>query len=101
MKKNLIYGNTNDTCKTDANQGCSQSVEKTITEKFSRAIESRQRRFVRYREGAELYSMSVYKFQELAKAAGATYKLDKIVLVNCDIFEAYLEQFRVLNKKSR
>lgn len=28
------------------------------------------------------------------KEANAVYKLDKLVLVNCDIFEAYLETFR-------
>ena len=31
----------------------------------------------------------------MAKEAKAIYKLDKLVLVNCDIFEAYLEGFRL------
>ena len=52
------------------------------------------KKFVRYREGAEKYSMGLNKFQELAKEAGATYKIDKIVLVNCEIFEKFLESFR-------
>ena len=52
-------------------------------------------RFVRYKEGAELYSMSQSKFERMAKDAEATYKLDKLVLVNCDIFEEYLETFRI------
>ena len=43
------------------------------------------KRFVRYKEGAELYSMSQSKFERMAKDAEATYKLDKLVLVNCDI----------------
>ena len=34
------------------------------------------------------------KFEKMAKEANAVYKLDKLVLVNCDIFEAYLETFR-------
>lgn len=54
-----------------------------------------QRKFVRYKEGAELYSMSKSKFERLAKEAEATYKIDKIVLVNRDIFEQYIENFRV------
>lgn len=29
-----------------------------------------------------------------SNAAKATYKIDKIVLVNCEIFEKYLETFR-------
>lgn len=56
-----------------------------------------KKRFVRYKEGAELYSMSQPKFEQLAKDAGATYKLNKLVLVNLDIFEEYLESFRISN----
>ena len=48
------------------------------------------KKFVRYKEGAELYSMSQSKFEELAKEAGAVYKLNKIVLVNCEILNEYL-----------
>ena len=50
---------------------------------------------MRYQEGAEKYSMGLHKFQTLAKEANAIYKVDKIVLVNCEIFEQYLETFRV------
>ena len=39
--------------------------------------------------------MSQPKFEQLARDAGATYKLNKLVLVNIDIFEEYLETFRV------
>ena len=53
------------------------------------------KKFVRYQEGAEKYSMGIHKFQTLAKEANAIYKVDKIVLVNCEIFEQYLETFRV------
>lgn len=57
------------------------------------------KRFVRYKEGAELYSMSQSKFERMAKDAEATYKLDKVVLVNCDIFEEYLETFRIKRER--
>ena len=53
-----------------------------------------KKKFVRYKEGAEMYSMCQSKFEKMAKEANAVYKLDKLVLVNCDIFEAYLETFR-------
>ena len=46
------------------------------------------KKFVRYQEGAELYSIGLTKFQELAKE-------DKVALVNCEIFEKYLETFRI------
>ena len=49
-----------------------------------------RKKFVRYKEGAELYSISQSKFEKLAKDAKATYKVDKVVLVNCELFEKYL-----------
>ena len=54
-----------------------------------------EKKFVRYQEGAELYSLGLTKFQELAKEAKAVYKIDKVVLVNCEILDQYLETFRV------
>ncbi len=36
------------------------------------------------------------KFEEMAKEAGAVYKLNKLVLVNCDILDEYLETFRLI-----
>ena len=54
------------------------------------------KRFVRYKEGAEMYSMCQSKFEQMAKDAKAIYKVDKLVLVNCDIFEEYLETFRCM-----
>ena len=53
------------------------------------------KKFVRHQEGAELYSLGLTKFQELAKEAKAVYKIDKVVLVNCEILDQYLETFRV------
>jgi hypothetical protein len=52
-------------------------------------------KFVRYKEGAEIYSMSVRKFQDLAKDAGAIYKVGKMALVNCEIFDKYLDTFKI------
>lgn len=54
-----------------------------------------RKRFVRYKEGAEMYSMGMNKFQTLAKDAGAVLKIDRMVLVDLDVFERYLESFRV------
>ena len=54
-----------------------------------------KKKFVRYKEGAEFYSLGLNKFMQMAKDANATYKLDKVVLVNRDIFEEYLEGFRI------
>lgn len=54
-----------------------------------------KKRLVRYKEGAEMYSMGMNKFQTLAKDAGAVLKIDRMVLVDLDVFERYLESFRV------
>jgi 50S ribosomal protein L20 len=54
-----------------------------------------KKRLVRYKEGAEMYSMGMNKFQTLAKDAGAILKIDRTVLVDLDIFDQYLETFRV------
>ena len=54
-----------------------------------------KKRLVRYKEGAEMYIMGMNKFQTLAKDAGAILKIDRMVLVDLDIFDQYLETFRV------
>ena len=52
------------------------------------------KKFVRYKEGADLYSMGLHTFQQLSKEAGAVYKIRGIALVNTSVFEDFLENFR-------
>ena len=79
------------------------------------------KKFVRYSDGAKMYSMGMTKFQEVAKDAKACYKIGQLVLVNgisksriiviareagavykvgnsalinTELFEKYLERFR-------
>lgn len=54
-----------------------------------------KKKLVRYKEGAEMYSMGLNKFQSLAKDAGAILKIDRLVLVDLDMMDQYLESFRV------
>ena len=49
-----------------------------------RTKNTNNKRFVRYSEGAEMYSMSVSKFMQLAKDAKACYKVNQLVLVNLE-----------------
>ena len=51
------------------------------------------KKFVRYGEGAQLYSMSLSTFEKLAKEAKAIYKYNKLVLVNTEKIDEYLELF--------
>ena len=61
----------------------------------NRTKKTNNKRFVGYPEGAEMYSMSLSKFQQLAKDAKACYKMNRLVLVNLDILEEYLETFHI------
>lgn len=54
-------------------------------------------KFVRYKEGAQMYHMSVSKFQQIAKEAKACYKICQMVLVNTEILDQYLESFRIMD----
>lgn len=61
---------------------------------LERLVQTGRKKFVRYDEGAMLYSMGVHTFQKLAKDAGAVYHVKRIVLVNLDIIDEYMEAFR-------
>ena len=61
--------------------------------------EDAKKRFVRYSEGAEMYSMSVSKFMQLAKDAKACYKIGQLVLVNTEILDKYLETFHITDSE--
>ena len=53
-----------------------------------------RKKFVRYDEGAKIYSMGLHSFQNLARDAGAVYKIKGVVLVNTQVVDEYLETFR-------
>lgn len=55
------------------------------------------RKYVRYKEGAVRYSVSIHTFQEMAKEAGAVIKCRGVSLVDTTIFEEYLDSFRIEN----
>ena len=61
---------------------------------LEKMVRDRRKKFVRYEEGAKLYSMGVHTFEQLAKDAKAVYHVKRIVLVNLDIIDDYLEAFR-------
>lgn len=49
------------------------------------------KKYVRYDEGAMLFSMGLHTFQNIAKEAGAVRKMKGVVLVNLDIVYEYIE----------
>ena len=68
-------------------------VRKEIPE-LEKLVQVGRKKFVRYEEGAMFYSMGVHTFQQLAKDARAVYHVKRIVLVNLDLIDEYLEAFR-------
>ena len=61
---------------------------------LEKMLQSGRKNLVRYDEGAKLYSMGLHTFQNLAKDAGAIYRIKRVVLVNTDIIDEYLENFK-------
>ena len=57
-----------------------------------------EKKYVRLGEASVIYSIGRHRMIEMARAAGAVYKLGDgasgTVLVNLDIFDEYMEQFR-------
>ncbi len=57
-----------------------------------------QKEFVRIGEGSIMYSIGRHRFVEMARAAGAVYKINEgtggTVLVSLELFDKYMEQFR-------
>lgn len=57
------------------------------------AAKKLRRQFLRYKDAEIVYSMSHKMLLEHASKAGAIYRMESTVLINRDIFDAYLEQF--------
>ena len=52
------------------------------------------KKYIRYKEGAVMYSMSEREFYKLAHNAGAIHKVNKMVLVNVAKIYEFLNYFR-------
>lgn len=68
-------------------------VRKDIPE-LEKMVQTGRKKFVRYEEGTKLYSMGLHTFQQLAKDAKAVYHVKRVVLVNTELIDEYLESFR-------
>lgn len=66
--------------------------------KVGRSSKLIQRKFVRVGEGTLIYNIGRNRFIEMARAAGAVYKIGDSkgskVLIRLDVFDEYMEQFR-------
>ncbi|WP_235907051.1 DUF6462 family protein [Roseburia porci] len=57
-----------------------------------------EKKFVRIGEGSMTYSIGHHRFIEMARAAGAVYKIGtaqgNTILINLELLDEYMEQFR-------
>ncbi|RKM56806.1 hypothetical protein D6855_14145 [Butyrivibrio sp. CB08] len=74
-------------------------ARKTNITNVAEAVKS-GKKFVTYKEGKDLYSMGLHTFEKMAKDAGAIYHIKRRVLVNTEIFDAFMENFRDANYTS-
>lgn len=63
-----------------------------------------EKKFVRVGEGSITYSIGRHRFIEMARAAGAVYKIGSEkgsqVLINLECFDAYMEKFRQISTET-
>ena len=65
--------------------------ESTEEKRIKEAASIGKKKWVRYKEGAVLYSMGIHTFMDLAKEAKAVYHIKRIVLVNTEKLDEYIE----------
>ena len=73
-------------------RGTSQDpVKQETIDEIMKGMNLGKKKWVRYNEGALLYSMGVHSFMDLAKKAKAVYHVKGIVLVNTEKVDEYME----------
>ncbi len=66
-------------------------------ENLEEMVKSGSKKFVRYDEGAVLMSVCDKTFAQMAKEAGAVYRMRRCCLVNMDIIYEFMESFHEKN----
>ena len=69
------------------------SKARTEVAQLENMVGTGKKKFVRYAEGAQLYSLGLHTFQEIAKKANAVYRVKRCILVNTEKVDEYLENF--------
>ena len=69
------------------------SKARTEVAQLENMVGTGKKKFVRYAEGAQLYSLGLHTFQEIAKEANAVYRVKRCILVNTEKVDENLENF--------
>ena len=62
-------------------------------EDLAEVVKKGKKKYVRYAEGAELYSIGLHTFENLAKEAKAIRRVRGVVLCNTEKIDAFIESF--------
>lgn len=60
---------------------------------LEKILARKKKKYIRYEEGAVLYSMGKNSFRQIAQDAHAIVRLKRIALVNVEVLDEYLESF--------
>lgn len=72
-------------------QQAKEQQKKERMENIAKNAMTGHKKWVRYDEGAALYSMGLHSFQKLAKDAKAVYRVNRIVLINTEKIDEFIE----------
>ena len=61
---------------------------------LEKILARKKKKYIRYEEGAILYSMGKNSFRQIAQDAHAIVRLKRIALVNVEVLDEYLGSFR-------
>lgn len=61
---------------------------------LEKILARKKKKYIRYEEGAVLYSMGKNSFRQIAQDAHAIVRLKRTALVNVEVLDEYLESFR-------
>ena len=61
---------------------------------LEKILARKKKKYIRYEEGAVLYSMGKNSFRQIAQDVHAIVRLKRIALVNVEVLDEYLESFR-------
>ena len=68
--------------------------KKDYSQEIKELLKDGRKKFVRLDEGAILYSMGTQTFRKIAEEAKAVYHLGRLVLINTQLVDQYLEYFK-------
>ena len=79
---------------TKEKNGMTPKTETFTVPELEKILARKKKKYIRYEEGAVLYSMGKNSFRQIAQDAHAIVRLKRIALVNVEVLDEYLESFR-------